>query len=923
MHFAILKSVNVLEDGAPLAVIPVRRRILCALIVADEHGLSTEELMLAVWGDTHDRDGSLKSHLSVLRSTLGKDRIPPGGPGYRFRPAASDRVDVDLFRAWAKNGLASQERGEHHAAAQTLREALDLWGDPPLPDLPTTSSATLKDRRQTLLLERDATQRAMFETYLRLGRHDEIHSEIRREVTRNPLSEELNALLVQALHQMGLRSEALQHYDTVTTLLEREAGRTPGPHLLRVHAEISGAPAPRAVVPPAQLPPDVADFTGRETEIERLAGLLTPRPGATAVPVVVISGMGGVGKSTLAAHVAHRVRPLYPDGQLFVHLAGMSRVTNAQEALSELLMSLGVPSHDLPASAAGRAGLLRSLLAGKRTLLLIDDAAGLHQVVPLLPGTGGCAVIITSRALLTGPGFRQVQLAPLAQDQALRLLKEIVGPDRLAREAAATREVLATCGGLPLAVRIVGDLLSAHPHWPIKMIADRVQDRLAGLAAGDLAVEASIAESYDALSEGTRHAFRVLSLAGAGDWPLWLAEMLLGAQEGEAALTMLTTHSLLAPAGVDAMGHPRYRMHDLVRAFAIERLAEDTVGRDVAMERLLCGWMELANLASVAAVGQEPWYPPPLDLDMERYVPGAARALITANPDGWFATEAMAIAAVVRVACDEGWHRLAYGIATRLSAFLFRQGLRRESEDMWRTAMHAAFAGGDRWLAEEGRHHVASLIIEEPGGPERARPMLDLCVDSFREIGHYQGLARALALRATCDYMIARDGGPPPPGESARGLQHALELTLATGDRYAQVACLRALGLTASVRGEHAAALETIGQAVELGRRIAAEIGEQTYRIWALVSLAAVQVAAGHYEQALATATQTRLLIPGAGTRSAEGAILEQAGDAMVGLGRLQEAASLFEEAAGVFAATGDPRQGRCVAKLAAASRHG
>ncbi|MEV7011718.1 BTAD domain-containing putative transcriptional regulator [Streptosporangium sp. NPDC051022] len=924
MHFAILGQAQVtLPDGEVVRISRTKRRVLTALLLAGQHGLTTEVLVKAIWDDAlpHARMGSLKSCIAQLRRLL-PGCIPAGASSvYRIVLNKDDTFDVDQFRRLVTKGDGLVGRGDLSAGAAALQEALALWGELPLADLPED---VLSAVRETLLFERKTAVVELVKARLQLGQQREILADLRRESADDPLDEELHALLIRALYRSERRSDALRHYDDAVRVISEVTGRGPGAALRQAHAEATGDGNPStatsavALLSPAQLPLDVADFSGRTAEVAQLIEWLTPRPGATAVPVVGISGLGGVGKSVLATHAAHLLRPMYPDGQLFVDLAAMSQKRPIAEVLAELLMSLGVPTHDLPASVAGRAALLRSALAGRRILIMIDDAAGLAHAQPFLPGTAGCGALITSRSVLTGPGIRNLRLQPLGEVEALRLLEEIVGPDRTGREAEATRQVLAVCAGLPLAVRIVGSRLSTQPHWPIRLLADRVKDQLVELADGGLAVAASIAESYDALGADARHAFRVLSLAGAGDWPMWLAEMLLGKENGEAALSMLTMHSLLTPAGIDAMGHPRHRMHDLVRAFAAERLAENSAERDVALERLMCGWAELVALAEQTATGQEPFYPPPLALGMERYMPAAARDLITKDADSWFGAEATTIIGVVRQACDAGWHRLAHGIAARLSAYLFRRGLWRESQAMWRTVMHAAVAGGDAWLAEEARHHVASLILEEPGGPSRARPMLDLCAMSFEAIGHYQGLARALALRATCDYMVMRDGGVPPAGDAVADALRGLELARQTRNRYAEVACLRALGLLFRVHGEYDRAIDFARQAVELGGRITAERGEQTYQIWAAVAYAAVLLKAGHYEQALAVAEQARLSVGGVGTPSAEAEVVVQIAGALVGLGRLEEATGLYEEAAGLFAATGDPRQGRVVAKRAA-----
>ncbi|MEU8379009.1 BTAD domain-containing putative transcriptional regulator [Streptosporangium sp. NPDC048865] len=939
MHFAILGQTNVISDGERVPVSRTKRRVLSALLAAGDEGMSGEALVAAVWGDAHDRDNSLKSCISLIRRIVGADRLPLGTTtGYQFHLQPGDTFDVAQFRAGVAQAAREAEDGDRAAAVTSLREALALWGHPPLVDLPDeTFDSTLQTIRADLLFERKSALATLFDLKLGLGQQQKILPDLRRELAHDPLAEDLHELLMRALYASGHRSEALRHYDSAVETLTRETGREPGAALRQVYAEIvadnvAGRPLTAAaeasavaVVPqPAQLPPDIMDFTGREAEVRELVEALTVGEDATAVPVVGISGMGGVGKSALAIHVAHQLRSQFPDGQLFIPLAGMSRrPANVGEVLAELLASLGVPAQDLPASTAGRAGLLRSTLDRRRVLVVIDDAAGVHQAQPFLPGTAKCAVIITSRAVLAGGGARSVHLDPLGGDEALTLLSEIIGSDRIEREPEAATAVSQACGGLPLAVRIVGSRLRRQPHWHLSYFAPRLQDRLKSLADGDLAVSASIAESYEALPEEAKHAFRVLSLVGVGDWPMWLAGMLLGAERADEALETLTSHSLLAPAGVGALGHPRYRTHDLVREYGAQRLAEHPTERDVAMERQMFGWVELVSLADEHAAGREPYYPPPAPIGIERFLPAQARELIVADPDAWFASEYATILAVVRLICREGWHRVAYGVAVRVSAFLYRRNLRSESEDMWRAVMHAANAASDDWLADEARHHIASLIIGEHDGPERALPMLDLCVESFGAMNNQRGLARSLALRAACAHALARDGGALTPAagqECADGLR-GLEMAQALGDVYAELACLRAVGLTRSVNGYHESAVDHCSEAVKLGETIARESGEYTYQAWALEALITVRLAAGQYDDALASSTLARELARQVRDVSAEAVVVEQTGDALAGLGRLEEAAKFYGEAAAMFTATGwDRHQTRCQSKLAAAS---
>ncbi|MFI6511867.1 BTAD domain-containing putative transcriptional regulator [Streptosporangium sp. NPDC050855] len=935
MDFHLLGHVEVISgEGAVVPLPPLKRRLLGALLLSERRTIAVERLMLAVWGDTHARKEALKTHVSELR-LLVPGRIPPAGPdGYRLRLLPGDTVDVDTFHDLVATGERLAEAGEHRAAVASLREALNLWGADPLADVPT-GDPRLRQRRQALLRQRQDAMVLMFETRLALGHHREIVADLRGELEDSPDAESLHVLLVNALYRSGQRVPALQHADAAAGILLEENG-DPGERLRRLRAQIeadgtgpaaaAGAGGAATALPavPAQLPPDVLDFTGRSHEVERLTGLLTPAPDATGVPIVGISGLPGIGKSALAIHVAHRLRPRFPDGQLFVHLAGRSgRSANVGEMLAELLATLGVPAQDLPPSTVGRAGLLRSVLAGRRVLIVVDDAAGVSQASHFLPGTAGCAVIITGRALLNGAGIRSFPLQPLRGEESLTLLGEIVGTDRVRREPEATRTVLEACGGLPLALRIAGSRLSSQPHWPVELLASRLQDRLKGLADGDLAVEASIAESYEALSPPARHAFRVLALAGPGDWPMWLTGMLLGAEQADDALAALTSHSLLSPAGADDLGHPRYRQHDLVRDFAEARLAEHVDEWDTTMNRLLLGWLLLADRASAAIPG-EPFFPPPARLHWDLHVPVQAQKLIDADPGGWLARECAQLLAVIRAACEENRYRQGYGIALRLASHLYRAGRDRDAEDMWRIIMRTAAAAGDRRLAAEARHRMAALITRGPGGPARALPMLDTCVAVFAELVDRNRWARSLALRAFCAYRLYRDSGGPGVERAARDAGEALELARLTGEGYTELVCLRTLGLVASASGHHAEAIDRCEAALARGRAVTDTSGDAAYEVFAAVALATVLVAAGEAGRALAVCETALDAARGTGHAPAQAALAERAGDALSALGRAREAAQRYGEAVALCGTDeADPHRSRYDGKLGRATSGG
>jgi hypothetical protein len=346
---------------------------------------------------------------------------------------------------------------------------------------------------------------------------------------------------------------------------------------------------------PRQLLPDIEYFAGRDAALWRLHSQVKGREQRSTALVINAVGMAGAGKTTLAVHGAHQLRSLFPDGQLYVNLRGVeARARDPADVLGEFLRAFGVEGHGIPDGVDERARLYRSLMADRRVLVLLDNAAGAEQLRPLLPAGAGNVVLVTSRARLASLAAADViDLDVLSPEQAVNLLARIAGPDRVAREPDAARIIAALCGYLPLALRIVGARLAARPHWRLQLLADRLRGdhRLEELTVGDLDVRASFALSYQGLAEVEQRAFRLLGLLEVPDFAPWMLSALLNVPttEAEAIAERLSDARLLDTVGEDATGQIRYRLHDLLRLYARERLTvEDTrrtarcVGTNVA-----------------------------------------------------------------------------------------------------------------------------------------------------------------------------------------------------------------------------------------------------------------------------------------------------------------------------------------------------
>jgi tetratricopeptide (TPR) repeat protein/transcriptional regulator with XRE-family HTH domain len=657
-------------------------------------------------------------------------------------------------------------------------------------------------------------------------------------------------------------------------------------------------------LPVCQLPSAVADFTGREPQIAQLTGMLSrDRDDRVGVPIAVIAGLPGAGKTALALHVAHLIRAAFPDGQLWVPLEGASgHPRDPGEVLGELIRALGVPGSAIPQSTAQRAALYRSRLADRRVLVVADDAASAAQVQPLLPGTGQCAVLVTSRSELAGPaGSRLLLLDPLTQAEAVQLLAKIVGEQRVAAEPGAAGELAAACGQLPLAVRIAGARLAARTSWQLSALARKITDarrRLDELQAGDLSVRASLTQSYQALGEPARTAFRRLALLDTPEFAEWQVAVLLGVEDAaEAAevVNQLADSSLLTAAGFDSAGQPRYRPHDLLRDYAAERLADEPRAQhDAARARVTGGWLQLAALAD-ARLPREPYFPPPVPEPPAAVVAEPAARSITADPVAWFTTERLSLLTVVERCCSDGRHHAAARLASSLASFQHLQGRLDDAERAWRVIAAAAQHAGDPAAAARARLRLAVAACGQ-GRHAEARPIVDQCVKAFGELGDQRALATAWYWHAVCEWNLGAYA------DARQSAQRALELAQDTGDRQTEALALRLLALAlANMDMELPDHRQDAIASAERALAVAGELGEPALEQEILHSVATVYSATGRHEDALRLCQQGRGMARDLGLQVAAADYLGLSGDAYYGLGRYRESAESLRSALPIF----------------------
>ncbi|MFI6395178.1 AfsR/SARP family transcriptional regulator [Nonomuraea sp. NPDC050540] len=976
LRFAVLGPVRAWRGGQEVDLgTPLQRSILGMLLLREGRAVTPTEMIDAVWGeDAPPRAlGALRTYVSRLRTVLEPHRpartrpelLTSVGRGYALR-LPDGALDLTRFERGIAEAEAARRAGKPAEAADGMRGALALFEGEPL----AGAVGPYADHQRDRLIERRlSVVETLMDVDLELGNHPAIVSELVALTADHPLRERLRAQLMLALYRCGRQGDALAVFTDTREALIEELGVEPSRELTVLHQRILAAdPAltvsvvvdltddtdhveePAHELPrPAQLPAAVNDFTGRKEIAGRLRTLLSSAQSGTheGVPVAAICGIGGVGKTALAVHVAHLSDDQFPDGQLYADLRGYTDEATAPEsALGAFLRALGIPPDVIPEGLSERSALYRSLLAERRILVLLDNARDAKQVSPLLPGTPGCAAIVTSRVKLADlPSARLIDLDVMEPDEALSLFATVAGPERVAAEHGAAMDVVAACGFLPLAVRIVAARLAARPSWTVASLVPRLADeqrRLDELRVGNLAVEATFALGYGQLDAAQSQAFRLLSLPNGPDISAGAAAAVLSMStfETEDLLESLVDASLL-----EAPAPGRYRFHDLLKLFARRTLekSERPQARTMALRRLLGFY--LASCQSAHRLAYEG------SMISDNLVVVGSGHVFTSADDAvaWLIAEGDALFAAINQAAsasrtgeqllpaadmllamepllESGTHTREFDLATRavlataqrigdagselraryvLGRVLFAGNQLQQAEEQFRIVHELSVDREEKVVTGEVRNALAVVVGRQRRHTE-ALNWFDAAMEFYRENGVPAGEALVLSYSAREHLGLGR------PEDAIAAAEKGLAIFTEIGSGAGTARARYHLGIVLSRVGRIAEAVHHHAECLSFFRASKQRVWEQ--RVCS--RLAETFITAERYSDAVRHAEQALVVSREIGHPYGEALSLGVLGKALMGLGSTTRSTDCLRQAFDIFSRLGAPEAGDIKALL-------
>jgi DNA-binding SARP family transcriptional activator len=921
MRFRILGPLEAHTPHGWTSIHAAQQRIVLAVLAAETGQLITvDRLVEEIWGERPPRTavGVVRGYVLRLRKALGGGADNPiltRGAGYELA-VADDDVDALVFRRLVVSGRQALEGKDLVAGVGRLSEALALWRGPALADVAMTRSVDAHARR--LEQDRLAAMEDLIGGQIDLGRHDDVIGEAQRLVADHPLRERPWGQLMVALHRAGRRADALDTYQRARAVLREQLGLEPSAQLRELQlailsgdAEMSDLTADAVAVseanrspvvatlaqpphrpPRIDLPSDVANFVGRDGQLKQLDALLDD--GNPAAPTVTsIVGTAGVGKTALAVHWAHLVAHRFPDGTLFVNLRGFDPTGPARtvaDAVQALLDALEEPVQQAPTSLDSQLRRYRSALAGRRMLLVLDNARDAGQVRPLLPGSGGCFVVVTSRSSLTGltvaDGAQPVALDLMVPAEARALLAARLGETRVAAEPDAVTEIIDRCAGLPLALAVAAAHAANRPRFALSELAGELRagyPALAAVSGEDTAtdVRAVFTCSYRALNDELAGLFRLLGLHPGPHVTPAAAASLAGLSAAQVQPMMM----MLAEANLLAEPEPgRYVLHDLLRQYALERAhAEDGAVRvQEAERRMLDHYAHSVRAASLLLDPHQQPYPlgPPTD----RVIPETPRTYQEALD--WFAVEHRVLLAAVAYTAHTGLDAYVLPLARFLVPFLQRRGHWHNLATTQTAALDAAGRLADRPSAAHA-HRLLARAWTLQGRDDEALTHLHHAADLFTELGDdinlantHQGLSWVAELQGRYDDAIKHD-------------RQSLDLYQTASHRLGQARALNALGWHHALIGDHRKALTVCRQALA----ILEELDDRISQAFTWDSLGYAYRELGEHQDATRCYQRSLELARELGDRFNEAESLTHLGDCHHSAGRQRDAQACWQDA--------------------------
>lgn len=900
-----------------------RQAVLATLLLQPRRPFGRDRLIRAVWGEEPPAYAvnQLQKHISALRAVLAPDRpLSWTDLGYLLA-VEPDARDLDAFESLVAAGRSARNAGDPAGAVAAWRTALDLWRGPFCDGLPGPFLAAERHRLDDLRLTVAADR---LEAALELGEKargppgeparghlGEAHGghlgdttvadEARRLVSEHPMNERLRGLLMLALYRGGRREAALDEFRGLTRLLRDELGVEPTAALQRLHrrmldadpaldpSETSRETTRQTGVAPAQLPARLPEFVNREDELDRLDALVDGRDEAR---VAVLAGTAGVGKTSLAVRWAHGARARFPDGQLYADLRGFDpdgEPADPGEVVRDFLIALAVPAHAVPPALAGQTALYRSLLNGRRVLVLLDNARSSEQVRPLLPGTPGCLTVVTSRNDLTGlvvaEGARPVTLDVPGFAASRQLLRARLGAERVAAEPAAVTTLIGACARLPLALAVVAARAVTRPRLSLATVAEEVR-RGFDAPAEDRSVDvrAAFDWSYRQLSPPAARLFRLLGPHPGPGFGVEAAASLAGEPVADAR------RGLAELAGAHLIGeraHGRFELHDLLRAYAIGRHRDEdpAADRHAATTRLLDHYLHSAHRADVLLK-------PHRD---DRVTPDPPAAGVTMadfadrrEAAAWLAGERPVLLALTRR--EKGFEATVVRLAWTMVSFLDYAGHWQDKVDVLGAALAAAGRLADPASRAETHRMLGSALVRL-GRFAEAAAELDAALAEYARVGDPGGRAR---VHRTAAWVLERQGRDREALDRAR---LALASHLAAGNDAGVGRALNAVGWFHARLGDHRRALTRCQAALDRQRRIGDRFGEAE----TLDSLGFIHRSLGAYPAAEVHYRRAAGLYREFGDRYNEADTLVSLGDTCREAGRPDAARDCWREALEIF----------------------